>query len=178
MQPISVSLAQNYTPGQELPPLLMETYSDQMTIEATRLYIRELGKLGIRVDHKPFVFSQILGKVYGAKDFYSALMGLGFPEDRLDPDFYIRSTYASNGSFNIPHYSNPEYDTFATKQLEAQTVDERRQALFSAQKIFAQDLPSWPICTRNQINPVNTALFRNYHLSKGFGRVLSRRTIP
>lgn len=169
MQPISVSLAQNYTPGQELPPLLMETYSDQMTIEATRLYIRELGKLGIRVNHKPLVFSQILGKVYGAKDFYSALMGLGFPEDRLDPDFYIRSTYASNGSFNIPHYSNPEYDTFATKQLEAQTVDERRQALFSAQKIFAQDLPSWPICTRNQINPVNTALFRNYHLSKGFG---------
>src|SRR5579872_4618672 len=97
MQPISVSLAQNYTPGQELPPLLMETYSDQMTIEATRLYIRELGKLGIRVNHKPLVFSQILGKVYGAKDLYSALMGLGFPEDRLDPDFYIRSTYASNG---------------------------------------------------------------------------------
>jgi peptide/nickel transport system substrate-binding protein len=169
MQPISVSLAQNYKPGQELPPLLMETFSDQMTIEVARLYIRELEKLGIRVSHKPLVFSQILGKIYGSKDLNSALMGLGFPEDRLDPDFYIRSTYASNGSFNIPHYSNPEYDTFARKQLEAQTADERRQAIFRAQEIFAQDLPSWPICTRDQINPVNTALFRNYHLSKGFG---------
>src|SRR3954466_7707112 len=105
VQPISLSLAQNYTPGQELPPLLMESFSDQMTVEVTRLYIRELEKLGIRVTHKPLVFSQILGKVYGSKDVTSAMMGLGFPEERFDPDFFIRSIYASNGSFNIPHYS-------------------------------------------------------------------------
>jgi peptide/nickel transport system substrate-binding protein len=169
VQPISVSLAQNYMAGQELPPLLMETFSDQMTIEVTRLYIRELEKLGIRVTHRPLVFSQILGKVYGSKDLSSALMGLGFPEDRLDPDFFIRSMYASDGSFNIAHYSNTEYDGFARKQLEAQTPEERRQAAFSAQEILARDLPSWPICTRDQINPVNTALFRNYRPSKGFG---------
>ena len=84
-QPISISLAQNYTPGAELPPLLMESFSDQMTVEVTRLYIRELEKLGIRVTHKPLVFSQILGKVYGSKDVTTAMMGLGFPEERFDP---------------------------------------------------------------------------------------------
>ena len=126
-QPISISLAQNYTPGAELPPLLMKSFSDQMTVEVTRLYIRELEKLGIRVTHKPLVFSQILGKVYGSKDVTSAMMGLGFPEERFDPDFFIRSIYASNGSFNIPHYSNPEYDVHANMQLAASTKEERRK---------------------------------------------------
>jgi peptide/nickel transport system substrate-binding protein len=168
-QPISVSLAQTYTPGAELSPLLMESFSDQMTVEVTRLYIRELEKLGIRVVHRPLVFSQILGKVYGSKDLTSAMMGLGFPEERFDPDFYVRSIYASDGSFNIPHYSNPEFDRYARQQLAAQTVEERRQALFEAQRILARDLPSWPICTRHQINPVNVSLFRNVNPSRGFG---------
>ena len=79
-QPISISLAQNYTPGAELPPLLMELFSDQMTVEVTRLYIRELEKLGIRVTHKPLVFSQILGKVYGSKDVTYGDDGLASPK--------------------------------------------------------------------------------------------------
>jgi peptide/nickel transport system substrate-binding protein len=168
-QPVGVSLAQTYIAGAELPPLLMESFSDQMTIEVTRLYIRELEKLGIRVVHKPLVFSQILGKVYGSKDLTSAMMGLGFPEERFDPDFYVRSIYASDGSFNIPHYSNPEFDRFARQQLAAQTLEERRQALFEAQRILARDLPSWAVCTRHQINPVNLSLFRNVNPSRGFG---------
>jgi peptide/nickel transport system substrate-binding protein len=168
-QPISMSLAQIYTPGAELPPLLMESFSDQMTVEVARLYIRELEKLGIRVTHKPLVFSQILGKVYGSKDLTSAMMGLGFPEERFDPDFFIRSIYASNGSFNIPHYTNPEYDVHANAQLTASTKEDRRKAIFEAQRMYARDLPSWPVCTRDQINPVNMSLFRNVKPSKGFG---------
>jgi peptide/nickel transport system substrate-binding protein len=168
-QPISIAFAQEYTAGAELPPLIMESYPDSMTVEIVRLYTRELAKLGIRVAHRPLNYGQILGKVYGTKDYSTAMMGLGFPEDRLDPDFFIRAIYATNGSFNIPHYSDAEYDKFANAQLTAQTREERLAALKSAQKIYSDALPSWPVCTRDAINPVNTKLFRNYKPSRGLG---------
>jgi ABC-type transport system substrate-binding protein len=125
--PISVSLAQTVKSGAELPPLLMESYPDQMTVEVARLYIRELEKLGIRVMHKPLAFSQILGKVYGSKDYFSAMMGFGFPEDRLDPDFYVRACLASNSTSNIPHYKNAEFDKYANAQLVAPSLEQRKR---------------------------------------------------
>src|ERR1044072_8022603 len=74
--PIRISLAQG-TPqaGQPLPPLSMECYPDQMTVEASRVYARELAELGIQLDPKPLDFGQILGKVYGRKDLVAAMMG-------------------------------------------------------------------------------------------------------
>jgi peptide/nickel transport system substrate-binding protein len=168
-QRISVGLAQEYKAGGELPALVMESYPDAMTVEIVRLYARELEKLGIRVVQRPLNYGQILGKVYGQKNLAMAMMGLGFPEDRLDPDFFIRAVYATGGSFNIPHYSNPEYDKYAQAQLTAQTKQARTEALHAAQKIFADELPSWPVCSRDAINPVNTELFKNYKPSRGFG---------
>ena len=42
----------------------------------------------------------MLGKVYGRKDVVTAMMGFGSPEERLDPDFYLRSIFSTAGSFN------------------------------------------------------------------------------
>lgn len=168
-QRISVGLAEEYKSGSELPPLVVESYPDAMTVEIVRLYTRELEKLGIRVVHRPLNYGQILGKVYGQKKLDLAMMGLGYPEDRHDPDFYIRAVFASNGSFNVSHYSNPEYDKFAQAQLTAQTREDRLEALHAAQKIYAEDLPSWWVCSRDAVNPVNVELFKNYKPSRGFG---------
>ena len=79
--------------GQPLPPLLMESYPDQMTVEAARLYTRELAEIGMQIDHKPLAFGQILGKVYGRKELVTAMMGFGSPEERFDPDFYLRAMF-------------------------------------------------------------------------------------
>ena len=167
---VRMSFAQaNVQSAQPLPPLLMESYPDQFTVEAARIYARELAELGIAIDHKPQAFGQILGKVYGRKDVVTAMMGFGSPEERLDPDFYLRSIFSTGGSFNASHYSNPEFDRIA----EAQQVEidpTKRQALIDqAQRILAEDLPSWNVCSRHAINTVNKRLFRNFKPSKGLG---------
>jgi peptide/nickel transport system substrate-binding protein len=155
--------------GQPLPPLLMESYPDQFTVEAARIYSRELAELGIGIDHKPQAFSQILGKVYGRKDVVTAMMGFGSPEERLDPDFYLRSIFATGGSFNAAHYSNPEFDRLAKAQQEEVDPTKRQALIDQAQRIVAEDLPSWNICSRYAINTVNKRLFKNFKPSKGLG---------
>jgi peptide/nickel transport system substrate-binding protein len=170
LPPVSVSLGQGAVQsGRPLPPLLMESYPDQMTVEAARVYGRELAELGIPTDHKPLDFGQILGKVYGRKDLVTAMMGFGSPEERLDPDFYLRAIYSTGGAFNAPHYSNPEFDRLAKVQQEETDPRKRQDAIDQAQRLLAEDLPSWHVCSRDAINVVNKKLFRNFRPSKALG---------
>ena len=155
--------------GQPLPPLLLESYPDQMTVEASRVYARELAELGIQTDHKPVAFGQILGKVYGRKDLVSAMMGFGSPEERLDPDFYLRAIYSTGGAFNAPHYSNPDFDRLAKAQQEETDPQQRQQLIDEAQRLLAEDLPSWHVCSRDAINPVNKKLFKTFKPSRALG---------
>lgn len=170
LAPICISSAQGIPiSGQALSPLLMESYPDQMTVEAGRVYAHELGEIGIQIEQKPLAFGQILGKVYGRKELVTAMMGFGSPEERLDPDFYLRSCFSTGGSFNAAHYSNPEFDRVAAAQ-EAESDPKKRQELMDqAQKILAEDLPSWTVCSRDAINPVNKKLFRNFKPSRALG---------
>jgi peptide/nickel transport system substrate-binding protein len=166
---MSLSYAQDAAPGQPMPPLLLESYADQTQLEAGRILTRALVEVGFPVTLRPVDFGQLLGKVYDRRDFNIALMGLGAPEDRIDPDFYIRSTYATTGTFNIPGYSNPDYDKLADAQLQEFDPARRRQLIIDAQRIYARDLPSWVVCSHSMINPVNKRLFKNFVPSKGIG---------
>ena len=167
--PIGLSYSQEAAPGHPMPPLLLESYADQTQLEAARIMTRALVDVGFPVTLRPVDFGQLLGKVYGRRDFNAALMGLGAPEDRIDPDFYIRSTYATGASFNIPGYSNLEYDAAANAQVEEFDPARRRELILAAQKVYARDLPSWVVCSHSMINPVNKRLFANIHPSKGIG---------
>ncbi len=164
-----LSYAQDAQPGKPMPPLLLESYSDQTQLEAARILTRALVEVGFPVTLRPVDFGQLLGKVYDRRDYGAALMGLGAPEDRIDPDFYIRSTYASTGTFNVPGYSSPEYDAPATAQLREFDPVKRRALLHEAQSVYARDLPSWVVCSHSMINPVNKRLFTDFHPSKGIG---------
>ena len=82
---IGLSYAQEAVPGQPMPPLLLESYADQTQLEAARILTRALVEVGFPVTLRPVDFGQLLGKVYGRRDYNFALMGLGAPEDRIDP---------------------------------------------------------------------------------------------
>ena len=170
LPPIRMSFAQGAVQsGQPLPPLLMESYPDQMTVEAARVYARDLAEIGIQIDHKPLAFGQILGKVYGRKELVTAMMGFGSPEERLDPDFYLRAIYSTGGAFNAPHYSNPEFDRLAKAQQEEIDPRKRQELIDRAQRILAEDLPSWHVCSRDAINPVTRGSSSNFKPSKALG---------
>ena len=170
LSPIRLTHAQGaIEAGKPLPPILMESYPDQMSVEVVRLYARELAEIGIQINHKPLGFAQILGQVYGRKEFTTALMGFGSPEERLDPDYYLRSVFASDSSFNFTGYKNAEFDNLCKLQQEEPDWKKRQEAIFQAQRVWAQDMPSWHVCSRAAINPVNKRLFRNFKPSRALG---------
>lgn len=169
--PIGLSYAQQSAPasGQPLGQILVESYPDQMTVEVVRLYARELAEIGIQVNHKPLAFGQILGQVYGRKELTTAMMGFGSPEERLDPDYYLRSVYSSESGFNFTGYKNAEFDRLCRAQQTEADWAKRLPAIHQAQRVWAQDIPSWFVCSRAQINPVNKRLFRNFKPSRALG---------
>lgn len=170
LSPIRLTHAQGaIESGKPLPPILLESYPDQMSVEVVRLYARELADIGIQTNHKPLGFAQILGQVYGRKEFTTALMGFGSPEERLDPDYYLRSVFATDSSFNFTGYSNAEFDRLCKLQQEETDWNRRQEAIFQAQRVWAQDMPSWHVCSRAAINPVNKRLFRNFKPSRALG---------
>ena len=170
LSPIRLTHAQGaLEPGKPLPPILVESYPDQMTVEVVRVYARELAEIGIQINPQALGFSQILGQVYGRKEFTTAMMGFGTPEERLDPDYYLRSVFSSESSFNFTGYKNSEFDRLCKMQQEEPEWKKRQEAIFQAQRIWAQDLPSWHVCSRAAINPVNKRLFKNFKPSRALG---------
>jgi peptide/nickel transport system substrate-binding protein len=170
LSPIRLTHAQGaIEAGKPLPAILVESYPDQMSVEVVRLYARELAEIGIQINHKPLGFAQILGQVYGRKEFTAALMGFGSPEERLDPDYYLRSVFATDSSFNFTGYSNAEFDRLCKLQQEETDWNKRQEAIFQAQRVWAEDVPSWHVCSRAAINPVNKRLFRNFKPSRALG---------
>ena len=171
MGPVAVGYAQDapIEPGKPIPPLLLESYPDQLTVEATRIYARELGKIGIRTRHQPVGFAQIVGKVYVRKELTLAMLGMGSSEDRVDPDFFIRAIYGTNGFFNVPGYSSVEYDRLAAAQRMELDPAKRKVLIAQAHRLYARDLPSWHVCGRAMINPVITKLFGNVRPSRAMG---------
>jgi peptide/nickel transport system substrate-binding protein len=170
MLPVTISHAQEgVEPGKPVPPILLESYPDQLTVEATRVYARELEKIGIRVKHQPVGFAQILGKVYGRKDYTAGMLGWGSSEDRVDPDFYLRTAFSTGGFFNAAHYSNPEYDRLVAAQRAQLDPAKRKELIAQCQRVYARDVPSWNVCGRAMINPINTRLFTNVKPSRAMG---------
>ena len=131
----------------------MESYPDQMTVEAARVYARDLAEIGIQIDHKPLAFGQILGKVYGRKEVVTAMMGFGSPEERLDPDFYLRAIYSTGGAFNAPHYSNPEFDKLIDEEQRTGDHKKRIAILHQAGRILMEDVPFAPLYTLAERTP-------------------------
>ncbi|MFQ5914477.1 MAG: ABC transporter substrate-binding protein [Nitrospinota bacterium] len=168
--PVVFSHAQGQVkPGQPLPPLLMESYSPPQYVQAVRIYIQELRKLGIRVKHRPMTFPALIGKVYRRHNYVTALAGFGSATERIDPDFYLRSMYHTDGGFNVAGYSVPEYDRVVEAQARELDPQKRKRLIEKAQRIFARDLPSWPVIGQASVHPHNVRLFTKYIFRKVTG---------
>ena len=59
-----------------------------------------------------------------------------------------------------------EFDRLAKEQQEETDPKKRLELIFQAQHLLAEDLPSWHVCSRDAINPVNKKLFKNFKPSK------------
>ncbi|RLI78645.1 hypothetical protein DRP05_06505 [Archaeoglobales archaeon] len=58
-----------------------------------------------------------------------------------DPDYYLRKTYHTNGSYNSWGYSNSEMDELLEKGLKTFDINERKKMYDKVQQIAIDDVP-------------------------------------
>lgn len=113
--------------------------------ESTRLLAEEMKKLGLQVKIEIMPWEQMADVVwYKRADWdMTGWQMVGRPE-RSDPDEFIYNLFHSSTAekgYNFVGYNNPEYDKLAEAQRGETDPDKRKELVFKAQEILAEDVP-------------------------------------
>ncbi|MEL7234521.1 MAG: ABC transporter substrate-binding protein, partial [Chloroflexota bacterium] len=113
--------------------------------ETTRLLVENMRQLGLDVEHRPIPWEQQADLVWFNRDQWqmTAWRMVARPE-RMDPDEFVfnlfHSSTAENG-YNFVGFISEEYDALAEAQRGETDQDARRELIFDAQEIIAEEVP-------------------------------------
>lgn len=114
--------------------------------ESAKLIVNEWQALGIPVTHEPMETNSLLNKVIDSepRDYGAFMTGWSGRAERIDPDMYLygvhHSSAAEVGGNNIPGLVNDEYDEIVENQRREMDPDKRRELVFEAQEILADEV--------------------------------------
>lgn len=119
--------------------------ADPIEFESTRLLVDNMKQLGLDVEHKSMPWEQQADLVWFERDNWqmTAWRMVGRPE-RMDPDEFVVNLFHSDNAekgYNFVGFTSPEYDEFALQQRGITDREERREIIYKAQEIIAQELP-------------------------------------
>jgi peptide/nickel transport system substrate-binding protein len=119
--------------------------ADPIEFESTRLLVENMKQLGLDVEHRAMPWEQQADLVwYSRQDWQmTAWRMVGRPE-RMDPDEFVVNLFSSNTAedgYNFVGYMNPAYDELALQQRGLVDREARREVIFEAQELIAQDVP-------------------------------------
>lgn len=119
--------------------------ADPIEFETTRLVVENMRQLGLDVEHRAMPWEQQADLVwYNRQDWQmTAWRMVGRPE-RMDPDELVVNLFHSSTAeqgYNFVGYQNEEYDELAMEQREILDDEERREVIYDAQEIIAEDVP-------------------------------------
>jgi peptide/nickel transport system substrate-binding protein len=102
--------------------------------EAIQSYLKDIG-----IDVKVRVMDwSAIPKYMTARDMKLSAYHLAMVPD---PDYYLRRTYHSNGSYNSWGYSNPRVDVLLEKGLSVSDAEERKRIYDEIQQIAMDEVP-------------------------------------
>ena len=119
--------------------------ADPIEFESTRLLVETMKQLGLDVEHKAMPWEQQADLVWFNRGDWqmTAWRMVGRPE-RMDPDEFVynlfHSTTAEKG-YNFVGFVSDEYDALAAEQRATTDQEARRQIIFDAQRIVAEEAP-------------------------------------
>lgn len=119
--------------------------ADPIEFESTRLLVETMKQLGLDVEHKAMPWEQQADLVWFNRGDWqmTAWRMVGRPE-RMDPDEFVynlfHSSTAENG-YNFVGFRSDEYDALAVEQRATTDQEARRQIIFDAQQIVAEEAP-------------------------------------
>jgi peptide/nickel transport system substrate-binding protein len=118
---------------------------DPVEFEMTRLLVENMKQLGLQVEHQGMPWEQQSNLVWFSRDKWqmTAWRMVARPE-RMDPDELVFNLFHSSTAkdgYNFVGYLNPKYDGLAEQQRGQTDKEARRQTIFQAQELIAQDVP-------------------------------------
>ena len=134
--------------GGAVPPIVVLSNvqaADPIEFESTRLLVETMKQLGLDVEHKAMPWEQQADLVWFNRGDWqmTAWRMVGRPE-RMDPDEFVynlfHSTTAEKG-YNFVGFISDEYDALAAEQRATTDQEARRQIIFEAQRIVAEEAP-------------------------------------
>ncbi len=119
--------------------------ADPQEFEATRLVVETLKQLGLDVVQRAIPWEQQADLVWYNRESWdmTGWRMVGRPE-RMDPDEFIYNLFHSStapSGYNFVGYINPEYDQVAEAQRSEVDREKRRELVYKAQEIIANDQP-------------------------------------
>lgn len=127
---------------------------DPIEFESTRLLVENMRQLGLDVEHKAVPWAVYSDTVWfnrlnepeaaGGDGWQMTAWRMVARPERMDPDEFVfnlfHSSTAENG-YNFVGYNNPAYDALAESQRGETDPDKRRDEIFQAQALIANDVP-------------------------------------
>ena len=131
-------------------------------------------ELGFTVKFQPIEFKRLLDQVF-VKNFDAYIIANGAKPERIDPNYFLWDFFHSSrcgsggGHRNFPGYKNPEFDKVIDAQKSELDLEKRRELVFKAQEILANDQVMVPLLYRDKLMPYNSRDFTNQVTIMGEG---------
>lgn len=156
--------------GEKVPKLVIYSSlpdKNKVSYEMSNELVKELKKLGVDIEAKPTAFAVLMDILYSKDkmdyDFYT--IGWSGRIERLDPDMFIHSiNHSENAKFggnNTDRYKNPEFDKVADAQRQEMDPKKRKELVFKAQEILAEDVPRVTLYSRANVQAYNKEKYEN-----------------
>lgn len=147
---------------------------NMVNYEMVNQIVDEMTKLGIDVKAEPTDFAVLIDRIYADEmDYDGYTIGWSGRLERLDPDMFIHSINHSEnagpGGNNTNRYRNPEFDAIADAQRQEMDMEKRRELVFEAQRILAEDVPQITLYSRGNVQAYNKEKYSDVVILPGEG---------
>ena len=133
---------------------------DPIRNESGLLLTSEFENLGLTVNAMPMDYSAYTNILDTGEGFNAYVAGYVSRPERLDPDVLLYRPFHSKG-VNYSGYLSEEFDEVVDAQRQEMDVDKRKELVFQAQDILAQDIPSIALYHVDEIHAYNKDLWEN-----------------
>lgn len=135
-----------------IPEILIHTTTrdyDDTRYEAALYMQRQLeGELGLKVEVRPLEFRSLMDAAREdpfEQTWNAVILSWSGRIERTDPDVFLymlfHSSQAARGSNNFGGYQSAAYDALADAQRQTLDPEKRREIVYEAQEILADDVP-------------------------------------
>lgn len=148
--------------------------TNQVNHEAAKDMTEEWEKLGMSVKFEPIEFNSLVDRLYSEDmDYDVYTVGWSGRVDRIDPDMFIYAIFHSSaaevGGNNTSRYINPDYDAIAEAQRTEMDEEKRRELVFEAQEVLADEVPLITLYARDMVHGYNNKRFDDVTIMAGEG---------